>query len=56
MRDVRSNSLRDIRGGYISGSIFNGIASIFRILRDVGVSLGSSLRRVEEDKLCPLKW
>lgn len=55
MRDIKISNLKDIRGGYISGSIFSGIASVFRILRDVGVSLGSSLRRVEEDKLCPLK-
>ena len=39
----------------ISGTVINAFTNIIKLLMDAGRSLGSSIRRVSEDNLCPLK-
>ena len=38
----------------LSGTILNQLNKLISILVDSGKSLGSSIRRISEDKICPL--
>lgn len=57
MREVPLENLEDIVGGSstISGTVINAFTNIVRLLYEVGQGLGSAIRRVGSDGLCPLK-
>lgn len=53
IKKLKRNELREIEGGFsITGSIVNAFVEGIKTILDVGRSLGSSLRRLKEDKLC----
>ncbi len=54
---INEDKLELITGGTssISGTILNAFKSIVELLRGAGYSLGSGLRRIGENNLCPLE-
>lgn len=56
-RIVEDRELDGICGGgnTISGTFVNAITGVIRILYDAGKAVGSSIRRIQEGELCPLK-
>jgi len=44
-----------IGGGTISGTLINSFANIIKVLLDTGRALGSSIRRISENNICPLE-
>ena len=56
MKKINDKDLLLIVGGAstLSGTILNQLNKIISILVDSGKSLGSSIRRISEDKICPL--
>ena len=57
MKIVGNDKLDEIVGGsdYISGSIINAFVNVIKLLIDAGYDVGSSIRRVAEGNVCPLK-
>ncbi len=57
MKKIDETKMDNIKGGnnYVSGPIISAITSIINILRDAGYALGSGIRRISEDNLCPLE-
>ena len=56
MKKIKDKDLLLIVGGAstLSGTILNQLNKLISILVDSGKSLGSSIRRISEDKICPL--
>lgn len=56
MTKINSDELEKIVGGTstISSTIVNAINNMLKLLYEVGEGVGSSFRRVKEEKLCPL--
>lgn len=56
MKKIEGKELDKIVGGTttISGPIINAIVNVIRVLKDAGYSLGSGIRRISENNLCPL--
>lgn len=56
MKRVDNYELDCIFGGSssISGTVINAFTNIIKVLMDAGRSVGSSIRRVSENNLCPL--
>ena len=55
MKKIENEKLDEIKGGEtLTGPIINGIVSIIKILYDAGYALGSGIRRISENDLCPL--
>ena len=56
MKKINDKDLLLIVGGAttLSGTILNQLNKLISILVDSGKSLGSSIRRISEDKICPL--
>ncbi len=44
-----------IGGTTLSGTLINSFTSIIRVLMDAGRSVGSAIRRISENKVCPLE-
>lgn len=55
MKHIKEDKLDKINGGSISGPIINAVVSIIEVLKNAGYALGSGIRRISEDNLCPLK-
>ena len=56
MKKVSNKNLDVIVGGAtITGSIINAFTSIIKTITDIGIGIGSSIRRIKEHKLCPLE-
>ena len=57
MRKIKEENLGEIKGGNvsISGPIINAVVNVIKVIKDAGYSLGSGIRRISEDKLCPLE-
>ncbi len=58
MKSINDEQLDKIVGGntsYISGPIINAFVNIIKLLVDAGNDVGSSIRRVAENKICPMK-
>ncbi len=57
MSILKEESLNTIKGGAttITGTIINAIVDILELIRDAGYAVGSGIRRISEDELCPLK-
>ena len=45
-----------VGGASISGTILNAFTNIIRILYEAGSGVGSAIRRLSENNLCPLEW
>ncbi len=55
MTDINKEELSTINGGAsISGTLVSAVTSGIKVLFDVGRSLGSSIRRISDNDLCPL--
>ncbi len=56
MKKINDKDLLLIVGGAttLSGTILNQLNKLISILVDSGKNLGSSIRRISEDKICPL--
>lgn len=58
LKNIKEEQLDTITGGatsYISGTIINAFVNVIKLLSEAGVGVGSSIRRVANDDLCPLK-
>lgn len=57
MKTIKEEKMDNIKGGdsTITGSVINAIVNVIEILKNAGYSLGSGIRRISEDNLCPLK-
>jgi len=57
MKEIDSNLLDSINGGTntISSTVINAFTNLIKLLKDAGYSLGSGVRRIGEEKLCPLE-
>lgn len=56
MKEIEEKKQILIVGGYttLSGTILNQLNKLIDILVDSGRTLGTSIRRIVEDKICPL--
>ncbi len=53
---LEEEKLKELKGGTnITGPIINAFVNIFNVIKDAGYSLGSGIRRISENNLCPLK-
>lgn len=57
MSKLDNEKLENIVGGSstITGTILSAFTNIIRILYDAGEGVGSAIRRLSENELCPLK-
>ena len=57
MKNVSNDKLMDIRGGSITytATLINALCRVVDIIFEVGKNIGSSIRRSNEDTICPLK-
>ena len=57
MNRINEEKTTVICGGNVSitGPILTGLVSIIKVLKDAGYSLGSGIRRISENNLCPLE-
>ena len=57
MKKITEEEQDKINGGSetISGPIISALTTIIKCLRDAGYSLGSGIRRISENDLCPLE-
>ena len=57
MKELEIEKMDRISGGNtsITGPIISGLVSIIKVLKDAGYALGSGIRRISENNLCPLK-
>lgn len=56
MSEIKKEQLDFITGGNtsLSGPVINALVNVIKVIKDAGYSLGSGIRRISEDKLCPL--
>lgn len=56
MNKMSDDKLSNITGGNttVNGPIINAIVNVINLLRDAGYSVGSGIRRISENKMCPL--
>lgn len=56
MKKLTINNLEEIVGGAtISGTLINSFTNIIKVLMEAGHSVGSSIRRISENKVCSLE-
>lgn len=57
MHKIDDNKLDNISGGNTSlnGPIINAIVNVIDLLREAGYTIGSGIRRIGENKMCPLE-
>jgi hypothetical protein len=57
MNKIKNEELEKLTGGAstITSTIINAVTNILKVLYEVGEGVGSGLRRVKEDSLCPLE-
>ena len=57
MEKIKEESLDEISGGNttVSGPIINAVTTIIELIKDAGYAVGSGIRRISENSLCPLK-
>lgn len=57
MKIIKDVDLEKITGGAseVTGPIISAFVSIIELLQEAGRALGSGIRRISEDNLCPLK-
>ncbi len=49
---LNKEQLKNIDGGSISGTLISAFTSGIKAIFDIGKSLGNSIRRITEGKLC----
>lgn len=55
IRKLNKNELKEIDGGLsITGTIINAFTESIKTIYDIGRSLGNSIRRLKEGKLCEI--
>ena len=56
MKEIKEEDLNIISGGNISvsGPVINAVVNVIKVLKDAGYQLGSGIRRISENNLCPL--
>lgn len=55
MNKLKDQNLEEIVGGAtISGTIINAFTNVIKVLIDAGKGVGSAIRRMHDDKMCPL--
>ena len=52
---MKEEELRNIKGGSITASFVSAISRGVNTLYNVGRALGSAIRRIHDDDLCPTK-
>ena len=52
--DLKKEELLNINGGGISGTLLNSIIRGVNALLDLGRSLGTAIRRLGSNSICPL--
>ena len=52
--DLKKEELLNINGGGISGTLLNSIIRGVNVLLDLGRSLGTAIRRLGNNSICPL--
>lgn len=57
MIPLKENTSRNVVGGsnYVSGTVINALVNVIKLLMDAGQTVGSSIRRVADHNVCPLK-
>lgn len=56
MIESNNEELKKLNGGAtITGTVMNGVVNLIKILYEAGKSAGSSIRRMFNDDLCPLR-
>ena len=53
--NIDNKDLDKIIGGSISGTVINAFTNIIKVLLDAGKDVGSSIRRIRDNEVCPLK-
>jgi len=56
MKEIKEEDLNTISGGNlsVSGPVINAVVNVIKVLKDAGYQLGSGIRRISENNLCPL--
>ena len=55
MNNLGKEELKEINGGTtITGTIINAFTTCLKTVYDMGRSLGNSIRRINERKICPI--
>ena len=54
MKKLNKEELINVSGGAISGTILQYISKLTTTIFDVGRALGSTIRRIQSDNICPL--
>lgn len=54
MDKVEEKELVTLTGGAISGALINSFTNLVKIILEVGRSIGSSLRRMQDGSICNL--
>ena len=52
--NVKDQELSNINGGGLGATFLNYLSNAIKVVYDVGRNLGGSIRRIAEDKICPL--
>lgn len=52
--ELKKHELLIITGGGISGTLLNALARGINVLLDLGRSLGTAIRRVSSNSVCPI--
>jgi len=52
---TNQEELTEITGGGLTATVINAIVNVIKVIKDAGYSLGSGIRRISEDKICPLE-
>ena len=56
MKEVDDVELKLIYGGDgVSAAIINAFVNVIKVLKDAGHDLGSAIRRIGENNICPLQ-
>ena len=56
MKELNNQELQEIKGGInLTGSLLGHINELIKILLDAGKYLGSAIRRIGSDAICPLE-
>lgn len=58
MKKIKEENLDNISGGTtlnLSASLLNSFSKIVEVVFEIGVGFGSSMRRISENNVCPLK-
>ena len=55
MREIETAKLPEITGGTtITATVINAIVNVIKVIKETGYSLGSGIRRISENTICPL--